>query len=300
MLDDLQLFFGDANEAEARVYALLARGDFPKGTKLTGELKGPLCQYAKTLPATIRFTDRSDDRSLLAEAVVPDPSFWTPELPMLYGATMEVQLPDATKLRDRESQLLGLRRLGVIGPSIYLDQQRFVFRGVSCQQLEPDDERAARETGTTICLQSATEAVCENASRHGVLLVADGTSLHDAQQVRREVARIARWPSVVIIVLDHQIQIVGDLRRFARNTLFAQRCQADAPFIERTWAHLVWWEIDSIEPSLEPPTAKLPIIAYHRGEAHATIQDGRAACDQLQTNLADVGDFAGYFVRCSE
>ena len=300
MLDELQLFFGDANEAEARVYALLPRGDFPNGTKLTGELKGPSCLHAKTLPAKLRFTDRSDDRSLLAEAIVPDPSFWTPELPMLYGAAMEVQLPDGTRLRDRESRLLGLRRLGVMGQSIYLDQQRFVFRGVSLPRMKPNDYLIARDSGTAICLRNASEAVCGSASQHGVLLVADGTSLQDAQQVRREVARLARWPSVAIIILDDQIAIGSDLRRLARNTLFAQRCRGTESFIECPWAHVVWWEIDTIDSNLQPPTANLTIIVYHRGEAHATIQDGRAACDRLQAQVADLGDFAGYFVRCIE
>ncbi len=300
MLDDLQLFFGDANEAEARMYALLPRGDFPNGTKLTGELKGPICLHAKTLPAKLRFTDRSDNRSLLAEAIVPDPSFWTPELPMLYGAMLEVQLPDGTRFCDRESRLLGFRRLGVIGQSIYLDQQRFVFRGVSRKQLGPDDERAARETGTTICLQTATEAVCEQASQLGTLLVADGTSLHDAQQVRSEVARLARWPSLAIIVLDHQLVIDTDLRRLARNTLFAQRCRGTELFIECPWAHVVWWEIETIDSNLRPPATDRPVIVYCRREGYATIQEGRAACDRVQAQLAELGDFAGYFVRCIE
>ncbi len=272
MLDDLQLFFGDANEAEARVYALLRRGDFPNGTKLTGDLKGPICLHAKTLPAKLRFTDRSDDRSLLAEAIVPDPSFWTPELPMLYGAMLEVQFPDGTRLSDRESRLLGLRRLGVIGQSIYLDQKRFVFRGVSCQHFDPDDARAARETGTTICLQTATDAVCEHASQHGVLLVADRTSLHDVQQVRREVARLSRWPSVAIIILDDRVELGADLRRLARNTLFAQRCRGTESFIESPWARVVWWEIESPRTSLSLPPTRLPVIVYCQGESYATIQ----------------------------
>jgi hypothetical protein len=302
MLDDLQLFFGEANEAEARVYALLSRADYPRGTGLTGELKGPICLYAKTIPAKFRFTDRSDDRSLLAEAIVPDPSFWTPQLPMLYGAIMEVQLPDGTKLRDRESRLLGLRRLGTIGKSIYLDQQRFVFRGISLPGMDPSDHAIARDTATAICVQSATQSTCGSASQHGVLLIADGTnwSPGDTEQIRRQVATIARWPAVAIIILDDHIEFGNELRRLARNTLFAQSCTDAKSFVRCPWAQVVCWQIGLDDNNLEPPATDLPIIVCYRGQTHATILDGRASCDRIQAQLADVGDFAGYFVRGAE
>jgi hypothetical protein len=299
MLDDLQLFFGEANEAEARVYALLSRADYPRGTKLTGELKGPICIYAKTLPAKLRFIDRSDDRWLLAEAIVPDPSFWTPELPMLYGAAIEVQLPDGTKLREQESRLFGLRRLGTIGKSIYLDQQRFVFRGISLPAMEPHDHAIARDTATAICVQSVTQSTCGSASQHGVLLIADGTSWNPGktEEIRRKVAAIARWPAVAIIILDDHIEFGNELRRLARNTLFAQCCTDANSFVPRPWAHLIWWQVELVDEIRKPPPTDLPIILYHCRETHATIQNGRAACDRLQAQLADVGDFAGYFVR---
>ena len=90
----LELFFGDASDAVARVYARLPCDETTTGSQLTGELIGPECRFAQTLSARIPFQDRGPGESLLAEAVVPDPCFWTPELPMLYKARIERKGPE--------------------------------------------------------------------------------------------------------------------------------------------------------------------------------------------------------------
>src|SRR6516225_4867325 len=123
------LFFGEANEAEARVYARLPSAVPLDGYQLTGRLIGPECCFAKTLPATIPFVDRGPGNGLLTEAIVPDPCFWTPELPFLYRAIVEVCFsrsvvrPVITAERDDRTgegmtprllidRLFGIRRLG--------------------------------------------------------------------------------------------------------------------------------------------------------------------------------------------
>ena len=68
--DALELFFGDATDAEARVYARLP-GDAPlDGWQLTGTLTGPECRFAKTLPAKFSFATSERGKGLLAEAII--------------------------------------------------------------------------------------------------------------------------------------------------------------------------------------------------------------------------------------
>jgi hypothetical protein len=56
---------------------------------MRGTLRGPFCERARTLPAEILFRDLGPAQSGLAEAIVPDPCMWTPDLPHVYHADIE-------------------------------------------------------------------------------------------------------------------------------------------------------------------------------------------------------------------
>src|SRR3954454_8553352 len=88
--EGLELFFGDASDAHARVYAQFQTPD-RDGLTLAGRLRGPTCAYAHTLQTTLQFVDRGPGPSLLAEAYVLEPSFWTPDLPHLYRAELDLR-----------------------------------------------------------------------------------------------------------------------------------------------------------------------------------------------------------------
>ena len=79
----LEIFFGEASDTVAASMLGCAGRKPIKGSQLTGSLVGPSCLYAETLPARFEFVDRGPGESLLAEAVVPEPCFWTPEMPHL-------------------------------------------------------------------------------------------------------------------------------------------------------------------------------------------------------------------------
>ncbi len=131
---------------------------------------------AASTPATPR--ERGVE-GLLAEAVVPDPCFWTPELPFLYRA--EIELRRGAELLWRCERLLGIRRLGVRGQSLFFDGKRFVLRGAMRPPMGSgewgmgNDEAFARESWTALVVPEPSDEVCELASRRGVLLVADLT-----------------------------------------------------------------------------------------------------------------------------
>ncbi len=146
-LDALEVFFGDANPAEARVYARTANEK-----SITGQLTGPECEFAKTLPARIPFSPLAGNRGI-SEAIIPDPCFWTPELPFLYRAQLDVG-------GDRTERIIGIRRFGVRDRHLHFDGKRFVLRAVRTHQFEIAS-KFARETWTALIVENPSDE-CAN------------------------------------------------------------------------------------------------------------------------------------------
>ena len=90
LLARLEVFFGEVHPAAARVYASLQTDDLPRNCALSGSIRGPFCRYASTLQSSASLVSRSHNGGLLAEAVLPDPCFWTPDLPHLYRVQVEL------------------------------------------------------------------------------------------------------------------------------------------------------------------------------------------------------------------
>jgi hypothetical protein len=88
-LDQLEIEVAEANPAVARIRVRVSRSAAAGAERLTGFVKGPYCDRARTLPATFPLVDQGGSDPLEAEAVVPDPCFWTAELPFVY----EVAVP---------------------------------------------------------------------------------------------------------------------------------------------------------------------------------------------------------------
>jgi hypothetical protein len=369
-LDALELFFGEATDAEARVYARLPYDGPLDGWRLTGTLTGPECRFAQTLPATFEFHDLGPGQDLLAEAIVTEPCFWTPDLPFLYRCSVGVPplggfvarvagaggAADAPVYSSRSvamtpyaedgsysvassrrsvrstlvERLFGIRRLGAVGRSLYLDGKRWVARGVSRDRADISDLAAAREASAVLRVSSPDDAFCLEASLLGVPLFVD---LHvDEARLLPEVRRLGQWPAVFAIILDPATPIGPTHRAAARNTLFAvqlrpalvarrvsegrtsrnppaplrlcvglpgapdtaEQCRPAAlPY----WAQLAVFRVDSIETFRE--TARdctIPILAVRQSEGNLSLTEARAACDRLQFDVAPIGQFSGYFV----
>ena len=89
--DRLEIFFGEGHDAIAHVYARLRGRTTADDFQLAGRLTGPTCLYAETLPATLSFVDRGPGNSLVAATIVPEPCFWTPDMPQVYQAVVELR-----------------------------------------------------------------------------------------------------------------------------------------------------------------------------------------------------------------
>ena len=298
---ELQLFVGDASDAEARVYATLPRAGLADDAQLTGELVGPQCRYSKTLPARVRFVDRGPGPTLLAEAVVPDPCFWTPELPFMYSAELRLSGADAAENGLAPAPAVvrrpfGIRRLGVHRTSIYLDAKRFVFRGVHLDAPKIEDLKAAREATSALYLEKPSDAFLQEASEEGVFLAVHFGKKTSQDKLIAELARIAKWPAMAIAVLNHDVLAGKELRLAARTMLLAQRITgADASATSlSSWAHLLWCVAGREEAAIISPPRILPVIVCRPAAEAATIAERRRNCDHLQADLVPLGDFAGY------
>jgi len=113
MGQSIEIFVGDVNDVEARVYARYVGAAAESGgaegepVVLRGTLRGPYCEGSRTLPAQIAFRDAG--KPGLIEALVPDPCTWTPELPHLYQADVEAR--QGQRVLAEYHGTIGLRRL---------------------------------------------------------------------------------------------------------------------------------------------------------------------------------------------
>lgn len=281
----LQLLQGQSSDALCRVYArdTHAQGDL----QLTGSLTGPECAYAATLPATYRLVDRGPGASLLAEAVVPEPCYWTPEMPHLYRA--EVRLEQRGDVLASTSRPLGLRRLGTNGSSLLLEGERWVVRAAAVGTA-PRNLGDWHDVEMALAIRNPDDELCEQASRVGVLLVA----LLAVDEVS-QLVRLARWPAVGIAILPATAVVESP----PAGLLLAQHVTADRPIEVALWANIL--AVDLAGERQHQPAAKLPMLAIRSTDGNVDASTARAACDRLQRDLAgtrrqDACDPAGYIV----
>jgi hypothetical protein len=287
LLDPLQLFFGDSNQAEARIYARLTLDD-PRGCTLSGQLTGPECEHAKTLPASFRLVDRGPGVSLLAESIVPDPCFWSPELPFLYRA--DVELKRAGEVLARCSRVIGLRPVGVRGKRLYWEGKNWVLRGVSRDLIVDAPLSDWRESLTTMVVERPEETLLSEASRTGVAIIAtcDSASVDPGEELRR----VSRYPAVVMFVVGADHRPSRDWRQIAPNVILAQRCSSEQHEVGEATQVVIVDETSLGEAWLAQ--IEQAVIVSRVNEAQSSVVAARAGCDRLQGDSAKRGEFAGY------
>ena len=328
----LAILAGRADDMRAEIVVRIpdcATGDGGR-RHLTGALVGPRRGRDMTLPTTVKLVDVTADHAAaadagqaLARAVFTEPAYWTPELPNLYRLHAEVQRGDQTvAVLDR---MVGLRRLGVRGRSLWLEGRRWVPRGVTIPRTG-FDPTSLRSLSAAAVIDDPTDAICEAADQAGVAIIARlvdavGSPL-DAAGARDRIAAWALHPSVMLAVLPRTLPpketaAIGAAMRPLKGTM------------------LVGLEVDGTQPpDLEPaaivggvdciivdlPSNGLPHDGWRLGSPWGTDKplvaqravaagntaEHRQECDRLQAALAAWGcgqgashlpwDWAGYCV----
>jgi hypothetical protein len=293
----LDLFYGELTVHRGLVYARLPRpaGD---GWSLAGTIRGPRCLYAQTLPAAARLVDQGPGPTLLAQAVLPDPTCWTPDLPAIYDVS--VNLLRGSEVVATTRRELGLRRLGVRGRDLMLDGKRWVLRGVATTSTtarlprEWHEAPAAIVTAACITAGSSDELLAE-ASQWGALAVIDIDA--PAEAAASYLRDLARWPAAAIAIVTRPLATDFTKSQHCPNLLLAARIGPGATADVPPWADLAVASADSADDFaclIQP--LKLPVLAERRLVVPLPLDQARAACDVLQRDLAPIGQLAGYIV----
>ena len=80
----------EASDVEARLLVIY-RGENFADAELAGTITGPWREGSRTLPATFVLQPSRHGDRLAAEAILPDPCFYSPELPFLYDLAVELR-----------------------------------------------------------------------------------------------------------------------------------------------------------------------------------------------------------------
>jgi len=234
----------DSLRAEVFFRAELPLGVAPGEATLTGTLTGPDCTRAITLPATAKLTAvpgpapaaPAAATSVVARAILTEPSFWTPELPSLYR--LEARFVAAGREVAMWRRPVGLRRLGVRGRSLWLDGRRHVPRGIVVP-VERVDLAAFRAAALAAVVPDPPAAFLARCDAEGVavlgLLAAEAGQTLDMEAAAAAVLRWAWHPAVLAAVVPRGVSatVAGELAmvtRRPRGTL------------------LVAWEVDGLLP----------------------------------------------------
>jgi hypothetical protein len=312
LLHKLGVFHGDLTAARALVYARLPRPAEDAAWSLSGTVRGPRCLHAQTLPLAVPLVDAGPGPTLLAKAIVPDPVFWSPDLPAIYDVTINLQRGAEIVASDRRE--IGLRSLGVEGRSLILGGQKWVLRGISTDSTNAVRPRFWHDESVALVLASgvrehpdgaapltdkepyreadASRSPLAEASQWGALSIFP-VSAGDAQTQLRE---LSRFPGAAIAVFRDKLP--PDIRpgQVAPNILIAQMITAGDlsridPRIDLLLADSRWLTTSSIAIA-----AAKPVIASRRLQRPVDLAQARAECDKLQRDLAPFGQFAGYIV----
>jgi hypothetical protein len=310
----------DSLRAEVFLRGTLPAGVAPADAVITGTLKGPECRRAITLPVTAKFLtlppDASRSDSIVARAILTEPSYWTPELPSLYQMSARLVV-DGVAIAACERPL-GLRRFGVRGRSLWMDGRRFVPRGLLMAECDIVAGEF-RDASLTATVADPSEAFLEQCDAEGVSVIAilsDTSGSPMAVDVACE--RIASWAwhaSVLMAVVPVGVVAadrdrIADATRGSRGTLLlAQEVDGSKPPPSTAIAGdalLVSLPANSVpHASWRTTTLAAPLVARRLHVSNDVLS--RAPCDTLQAALAAwrsgaetptaAWDWAGYCVE---
>jgi hypothetical protein len=291
-LNHVQVFFGAADNAEARVYARLAVDD-PADFTLSGKVHGPECLYAKTLPTSFRLVDRGPGSTLLAEAIVTDPCFWSCDLPFLYR--VDVDLLKEGQIVASTRRMLGIRLFGAKGNQLIWEGKNWVMRAARRELAAEAPLTAWREAMLAMIVNDPDDELLTEASRQGVMIVAEVSTVSTLATLER----LARWPAVVLAVTGNLDGEQTSAARSLPNLLTARRCDTESEHVSMSPfpSIRIMRNLESMKSGGNFAEAGSPLIAERRMvETVVTVAELRAACDHLQRDIAGCHDVAGYFI----
>ncbi len=297
---------GPCDDMRAELFVRLLGPESAAG-RITGTIVGPQRGRDTTLPTTSRLVPLpGGDAGAVSRAILTEPAYWTPELPNLYRVDARADGPGGKAVGQAET-LVGLRRLGVRGRSLWLNGRRWVPRAV-----------VAAERPDLAALKAASLGALVTDVRDDDLALADTMGvavmplLGENDLTPARIAALARHPAALFglvnadIPAEHVAGRVATLRRARGTMLIGQVFDGSQPpppsppldfsavrLAAGQVPHAAWRGVSAV-----------PLVAWRHDAAEPST--GRSACDALQRDLAAWGlaagverlpwDWAGYLV----
>lgn len=229
----LEIVAGRADDMRAELAVIVTLPGADAAPTLSGTLTGPWRGRETTLPTTVTLAPVAATATATAAArgVFTEPAYWSPGLPNLYRLRLRIEAAGREPVAIE--RLVGLRRLGRRGRSLWLEGRRWVPRAVAgtAGGFEP---AAFRGLAAAVELVDPPSAACAAADAAGVAIVA-------RLAVPRAIAaaeRVAAWafhPAVVLVVLPRGLEwpeaeaVAAAVRRVKGTTLLAVEVDGTRP-----------------------------------------------------------------------
>jgi hypothetical protein len=292
-LAELDIFYGELSVNRALIYARLPQPLDDAGLSLVGQVRGPRCLHAETLPMTASLVDLGPGPTLLARAVLPEPCFWSPDLPAIYDVTVKLQR--GTQIVATVRREIGLRSLGVRGSHLAFEGKHWILRGVSMASTTVKLPREWHDASAALVLNDAAPQPLGEASQWGALAVVV-IAEHGEKAVSR-LRELTQHPAVAIAVVAGQLPEDFKKSAVVPNLLLAEPIENDGAAPPSAWADLLLVSADDTDSlSSLSNSSQQPILVQRPLSASLELPIARLTCDELQRDLASIGQFAGYIV----
>jgi hypothetical protein len=170
--------------------------------EVRGRLTGPRCLYASTVevayPLAIVPDMESADKEITGRFIVPEPSFWEPETPFLYQASIE--LMHAGSRVDHARLSHGFRTVAWRAGNLRANGRKLVLHGADRQSIDESELSSLRKAGRNCLLVpfAAGETVLTSADRFGFFVLGELSPATDPKAL----APWTRHPSLLGWVFD--------------------------------------------------------------------------------------------------
>jgi hypothetical protein len=200
---------------------------------------------------------------------------------MLYEAEIITTDSEGNTARALHSTL-AIRRFTVRGRSLYLNSKRWVLRGIYDHGPVADVEAWRRFAPARVTRKDRLD-ITSQAAVQGLMIV---------HRVRT--FQLAQPPAVAMLLFAKGMQLTDGLKSTAPNLLFAQEIAGAEELSPH--ADVAWMQVTGLADfAARAADISIPIIAERR-YGGTSLAEARAAIDQLQADLAPLGQFAGYVV----
>ena len=317
---ELQIRIGPITTTSARVDVTLAVSPSTGASaryRVEGTLEGPFCRHSRTLQTRVNFRPCDSAEGPSATALMPDPCFWTPDLPHLYRAALT--LHESDRVAARFTRWVGFRPIEIVDRRIYFEGRNWVLRAARPPSFDPETLASWRTASLAVILPSthAADIVAAGASSshsshaerdasdaNTLLLEASREGIFCVVPLRGDTATLARalWrlnglPCLALAILEVEGPSAPPPapEHWPPNILRAQQASwAPRPLGLSPWAQVVVCDVPSAPLPSEPPALaldRLLMACRHIGPldvdaaaAHrATAANGAAAASQNQT-----------------